>query len=503
MYDYIVLGAGYGGLASSALLAKRGFKTLLLEKHSTLGGCASFFRRKQFTFDVGATTLSGVLPHQPLGRLFSELDISPKLQRCDPGMIIALSQNSNTANQQYPSEGSIITRYAEPEQWIEECAKKFDDGSKDSGQRIRKFWEEMYALEKQAWKLTGTNHHLPIRSLRDLIAGVKLSNISALSLLPGLFKPLLSRLNHYRLDSNQRFCDFIDEQLLISTQNTASKAPYITGAMGLTYPSETYYPIGGIYAPALQIQRAFRAYGGETIYRAPVTDIRLLNDTYVVSTPDETYSAKGIVSNIPIWNMAELTHGSMRGYFTKQSDKFSEAWGAVTVYFAVRNIFAIQSPYYQIHIDSPLPYCASKSIFVTFSMDGDTSKAPEGWRTVTVSTHAHTKDWKDVPEDEYTARKQAIEERVIKEIARVIPEVATAEKEYVSSGTPHTFERYTSRKDGFVGGIPHSIESNFLLLPPNTTPFKNFYMVGDSVFPGQGTPAVVLGALNIVKRISG
>jgi C-3',4' desaturase CrtD len=502
MYDYIVLGAGYGGLATSALLAKRGFKTLLLEQHSTLGGCASFFRRKQFTFDVGATTLSGVLPHQPLGRLFSELDISPKLHRCDPGMIIALN-NNESSSKVTSSDDSIITRYANPEQWIEECTKRFSDANSGSALRLRKFWDEMYQLEKRVWKLTGTNHRLPIRSVGDLISGVKLSNIPALSLLPGLVKPILSRLQYHGLDSNKRFCEFIDEQLLISTQNPASKAPYLTGAMGLTYPSETYYPFGGIYAPALQIQRAFRAYGGETLYRSPVTDIRILNGIYVVSTPDETYSSKGIVSNIPIWNMAKLTHGSMQDYFAKQSSKFSEAWGAVTVYFAVKNTFAIQSPYYQIHIESPLPYCASKSIFVTFSMDGDTSKAPDGWRTVTVSTHAHTTDWKDVPHDEYVARKQAIEERVIQEIARIIPEVATAEKEFISSGTPHTFERYTSRKDGFVGGIPHSIERNFLMLPPNATPFKNFFMVGDSVFPGQGTPAVVLGALNIVQRISG
>jgi phytoene dehydrogenase-like protein len=26
-------------------------------------------------------------------------------------------------------------------------------------------------------------------------------------------------------------------------------------------------------------------------------------------------------------------------------------------------------------------------------------------------------------------------------------------------------------------------------------------MVGDTVFPGQGTPAVILGALNVSKRI--
>jgi phytoene dehydrogenase-like protein len=42
-----------------------------------------------------------------------------------------------------------------------------------------------------------------------------------------------------------------------------------------------------------------------------------------------------------------------------------------------------------------------------------------------------------------------------------------------------------------------------LLLPPNQTPFAGLYMVGDSVFPGQGTPAVMLGAWNTIERIVG
>ncbi len=43
--DNIVIGAGYAGLATAALLAKQGKDVILLEKHSAIGGCASFFRR--------------------------------------------------------------------------------------------------------------------------------------------------------------------------------------------------------------------------------------------------------------------------------------------------------------------------------------------------------------------------------------------------------------------------------------------------------------------------
>ena len=112
MKDFIVIGAGYSGIATAALLQKAGFSVLILESHSLIGGCASFFRRKQFLFDAGATTLSGVLPTQPLGKLFFDLEITPELKKLDPGMKILL-------------DGETITRYADFEKWVEEAEKCF------------------------------------------------------------------------------------------------------------------------------------------------------------------------------------------------------------------------------------------------------------------------------------------------------------------------------------------------------------------------------------------
>lgn len=56
-YDVAVLGAGMSGLAVAARLQARGLATTMLEAYSKPGGCAGWFRRRGFTFDVGATTL--------------------------------------------------------------------------------------------------------------------------------------------------------------------------------------------------------------------------------------------------------------------------------------------------------------------------------------------------------------------------------------------------------------------------------------------------------------
>ena len=49
----VVIGAGVGGLASAALLARAGFQVTVLEKNDSVGGRARIWRQKGFTFDMG------------------------------------------------------------------------------------------------------------------------------------------------------------------------------------------------------------------------------------------------------------------------------------------------------------------------------------------------------------------------------------------------------------------------------------------------------------------
>lgn len=482
MYDFIVIGSGYGGIATASLLAKEGFSVLILESHISIGGCASFFKRKGFTFDVGATTLSGVLPNQPLGKLFNNLNIKPNLKKLDIGMIVKLKDKD-------------IIRYSDKKKWINEANKKF-------GIKQELFWDKIYSIESKSWDLISNNYRLPPKDIKDLIHLAKISNFKYIDLAIGLFKPLKSLLEKYKLDKNKDFVDFIDEQLLISTQNTSILAPYLTASIGLAYPSETYYPYGGIYKPLELALNYFKSRGNEIKFREKAISILKKKDFYEISTQKgNMYKAKGIISNIPIWNMKEICNGNIREYFTEISNSFKSSWGAFTLYFAIENNLELETVYYQIHTKNKLPYSSSKSIFVSFSLDDDYEKAPKGWRTVTISTHTSVEEWDNLSKEEYERRKNILENSILEEFDLSFPELIGKEKFYIESGSPKTFKFFTNRHRGYVGGIPHTIKKSILSLQGNTTPFDNFYMVGDTVFPGQGTPAVVSGALNIIQRI--
>ena len=80
-YDVIVIGSGPGGTASATLLAKRGLKTLLLEKNNRLGGKMMTISREGFEYDLwphGQVPMRG----SAFEDVFRELGVESELMPC-------------------------------------------------------------------------------------------------------------------------------------------------------------------------------------------------------------------------------------------------------------------------------------------------------------------------------------------------------------------------------------------------------------------------------------
>ncbi len=77
-YDAVVLGSGIGGLCSAALLANKGYKTLVVEKLPIIGGRCSTLKYKGFKIPTGvvAVPMSGVL-RSIFDDVGANFDVSP------------------------------------------------------------------------------------------------------------------------------------------------------------------------------------------------------------------------------------------------------------------------------------------------------------------------------------------------------------------------------------------------------------------------------------------
>lgn len=119
----------------------------------------------------------------------------------------------------------------------------------------------------------------------------------------------------------------------------------------------------------------------------------------------------------------------------------------------------------------------------------------------TLSTHTAIAPWwalRDGPDEAaYLAHRAAYTERLLRAAEQAIPGLRGA-MQLCLPGTPVTFDYYTRRPGGMVGGFAQT--SIFQARGP-ATGIPNLKLVGDSIFPGQSTAGVTLGGMRVAAAI--
>ncbi len=473
--EYLVIGAGMAGLSFTALLEKKllgtNSKIALLEAHSIVGGCASYFERDGFLFDAGATTLSGLSPNQPLDRLIKELDLKLNLIKIDPGITFVFPQKK-------------VQRFSDNQKWIEELNIKFPNISHN------KIWEIIAQINLLGWNLSSDVKSLPLRSFKDSLSLMHFKNIKHIKKIPLLFRSVES---HLRLQDilDSEYQALFNELLFITSQNDIHETPMLVGAMGLSYPSDTYYAIGGMKA----FCDALKEKCSRILLRHKVLEIKKITGGFLVKTNKGDFTTKKIISTLPSWNNELLMNKSS---VEKKKNEIAACWSAFTLYFTIPKNNNREGLYFQVHCP-PIPICKTKSFFVSLSHPNDPRSSNER-QTVTISCHTKPDLFLNLKADEYKHKKQEIENFILDYFCKNF-ELDINQLANIHSGSPKTFIRYTNRLNGLVGGIPHSILRNPFSYVIEHSLGKDFYQIGDTQFPGQGIAAVVLGAQNLIEHL--
>ena len=458
--DYIVIGAGASGLAITNMLAKAKKEVVCLEGHSLVGGCGSYFRRKKMLFDVGATTLSGMKYNGPLKKFIDEFNVDVNLKHIDPGLCIHLNNNK-------------IYRHANLEDWIKELVKFYPDFE----QYIVKTWNEIEKINEVSWNSVSLSRYFPISSFSD-IAGI-LKNLNLDSLL--LIKTVFGKATAYT-DVNSEYLKLIDQLLLIAAQNTSKATNQMVSTMALSYLNDTWYCYGGIGEFTKQMSISAKNNGGIIKTNSPVSNIEKRDGFFYLKVKDDEYRCKHLISSIPIWNTKKILDKTLSKALSKVVIKHEPKWGAITGYFRVKLKESLKTVYHQVHFEN-------SSYFFSFSMDDDEKRNTDGFQTLTISTHINLKE-KVLPKENY--------EELFKKL--ILDHFDPLQVDTTGIGTPYTFEKFTSREKGSVGGIPQETFPLFHL-PKSKTSIKNLYVIGDTTFPGQGIVGVIQGAYNLAYRL--
>jgi len=476
----IVIGAGIGGLAAGALLARRGVQVVVLEARNYPGGCAATFSSGGYRFDAGATVGCGFHPGGPLDRLGRELGI---VWPVHPEPLAWQYRHGDLCIDLLSSRENIIARFP----------------------RSKPFWDEQFRLARTLWRLSAEGLPWPLFGAADVavLAGrVFTSFPDSARLVPFARQSALDWLRKHQLHDDPEFVRFIDAQLLISAQTTSRYANALNAAIALDLPvAGTWSVAGGIGAVARLLAESIERDGGAVLYNKKVIRLDSINREVLGL---ETADGDALASDAVVVNLTPESFDLLDDFFPggEQASSASSGWRAFMLYLGLDASLIERAGADHLQIVAPagsLGEC--RSLFVSASPAGDAGRAPEGQRAVTLSTHTRPDRWFEARRQgrtAYEALKQEYTDKALSLLREQLPEADGAIRS-VMAATPCSWEAWTGRHRGLVGGYAQT--SLFDVQGPLTA-FGNLFLVGDSVFPGQSLPGVVTGARRTVELLS-
>lgn len=488
----VVIGAGVGGLTTAALLARAGLDVTVLEAHVYPGGCAGTFYHKGYRFDAGATLAGGFYPGGPM-------DLVARAVGLTGGQAGWPAHDSTPAMTVHLPDGQPVTRWGDARRWAEHRTA--------FGEQATAFWQWQERTADALWNLALRTPTWPPQTVEEAIRlmgsglrwlGADLRRHLQPTLLADALRPLAIHLRN--MPETLRL--FVDAQLLIAAQTTSRHANALYGASALDLPRRgVVHLTGGIGAIASTLADAVRANGGQVHYRQEVAHIVTAKGQPVAVTTKRggTFPADLVVANLPPWNIAQLLGEDAPPVLQKLPPQPKDGWGAFMVYAGVdESVFPADFPlHHQVIVREPMG--EGNTLFLSISPAWDKGRAPAGQRAVTMSTHTALGPWwrlYEADQEAYNRRKLTYSNQMLAAATRALPRLHEATK-FTMTGTPVTFQRFTRRTQGWVGGFAQT--NLFRTWGPRLAP--NLWMVGDSIFPGQSTAAVALGGLRVAHSI--
>lgn len=474
-HDIAIIGSGLSGMTAASLLQRNGFDTVVLEAHAIPGGCAGYYRRCGFSFDVGATTLVDFEPDGVGGRLLHELDVAVELETL-PGYVAWLPDRT-------------VTLYREQSEWRDERRQL---GTSPGHERM---WRIIDSIAESFWSISRRGGRLPIRSIGDLrggLAAIRLRDVPQLRYLNWTVEDLL---RHCRLEEDQAICGLLSMIVEDTVHAPLDRAPLVHAALGVTMRGAGLCRArGGMRGFWRCFLARYEQLGGRLCRAHKVIRIANDDDGFMIHTSRGTMYSRQVICAVPIEATATIGPTSVRDALDRYVQRDHTArGGAIAMFLGVpeHEVDSQRMTHHQLLQDYDTSLGNGNNMFISMSSPGDTDSAPAGWRSVMISTHCELDDWEGLTDAEYVARKQHISSQLLDYARRVCPNLGENAR-VIEVGTPRTYERFTHRPRGAVGGVRLDPSRAGQRAVPQWIGQPGLYIAGDTTWPGVGTVACVI-----------
>jgi prolycopene isomerase len=450
-WDAIVIGAGNGGLAAAAFLAKEGKRTLLIERHNLPGGFATSFKRGRFEFEASLHELCGFGKNAGEGdvrRMFEALGIADKIEWADiPGAyrLITLDDKKKTdAAMPFGVEAYI------------EKMEEYVPGSKPSMKKLFALAEDIAKTTEFFGSLKG---HYTTQAVKEILKNhlnfVRTAGYSVNDVLAALKVPKSARdiFNAYWCYLGVD-CDEVSFIHYISMVRT-----YLT--YGAVIPKARSHGMSSA------ILDAFESFGGEVWFNSHVSKINIENGrAKSVTLLDGTrVYADHIICNASPHNVfgKMIDQTDVPDHELKRANSRKFGARGLSVFLGLNKTadeLGIEDHSYFIYntVDSKKQYELMKKIETNDVLAAvclnraDPDCSPKG-TSILYFTTLYTDDaFRDVTAENYFKTKQAIADRMIINFERALGIKIRDSIEEIEIATPMTYARYTDTPQGVIYG---------------------------------------------------
>ena len=482
----IVIGAGIGGIAVAAHLARHGMHVTVVEKNARPGGRCDRFTRDGHQFDSGPTLFVMPLLYDAE---FAALGASARemlgLQRVDPTYHLVFDDGSQLA----------LTSDMKS---MREQLESIEPGSFHG---FLRYFEEGHRHYQLAMD------HLVGRDFRTASQFFNLANLPLLFRLKPLvphYRNMSTYFDEPRLKSAFTFQDVYMGLSPFEAPATFSMMPYTELAHGV------WYPQGGMYRVVealmeIAIQAGVEFAFDEEVDRIDVNGARARG---VVLAGNRRIEADAIVANadLPYVYQHLLPEDGMSGQLARKRYSCS----VVSFFWGVDKPYKTLSPHtlfladdYRENFQSIIQDLAlpdNPSLYVHAPARLDPSMAPPGEDTLIGIVPVGHLD--ENGEQDWRVIRDRARQAVFKRLALLGITDLEAHIKFEVNYTPLSWRKRYNLVKGSTHGLCHTLTQLGYFRPHNRHPrYHNLYFVGASTHPGTGMPTALVSARLAAQRL--